>query len=1279
MASPKSERLVHENEDQLVQTATSSMRSESEEFRWRQSGTDWLEVDVDASPEDHVVAVIGPEGDCTQQVAIYSESVEYDSGDAPRQARKRIRIKKLYPNSLYSIELSNSTTTLACTKMLAPTIQNIIHNQQPEKHATIKFTWEPLRRHDSTDIHVFYAPFISLSQEKNLSEEVNLPLLQDNCLEYVLEHPHSFSLSLGVSITKSDRRIISGMGEQTRSPLCAYIQACPPPALVGGRSSSLNFRWPQGAVPVGSIVEIARDLGGPKAAVPSQPGPFLHARARHIDNKSEHELVFNLLDSATWYWLRVCKNLPQAPSGVVSLSETIAVRTPAARPLPPTDIDASYTLYDAPEIKGRHMFIKLRWKPSDDRGADIEEYIVQRRNLNEKEWKIVYRTTSCACVLSAMVTSEAFTYACTFAVIARNGVGLSRETIVNVDFKVNASFFASQTIATKGSPKRKDKQLEKTKRLVRNYLDSELIVDKFEGKKKPTYRIEKLPKPKARPLAQKKNNHLHSPRGSPKEKPMWRDASHHSLFEEEVDKIKKRHKLLASSSTMSSLLTVSMDGESTRTLQPMPPSEPSKSSRQKNPYRQPVYKQVVDGSHRELPLANDSNRELLRVIKADKSTKGLAGQLKLNIPKSDPTNRRQELLWTYTYDTQSVLPLESLAEDEEDPFLRNLEVLTAAEASTILLPPDLTLEFSKHQLMSWDHQIEENGNTTSLFGPDIANEDDRMKLKLELGKALDKAEQENQARAESEEKARLEEKAKAQAEAEALLQEAARAEAEAKAAEDQQRAEAEARVRAEEEARLQAEKEAKELEEKQKRAATKIQSNMRRHSAAGIFNSQRQAGVKIQSFMRMIPPRRRWIQRRAIHAAAIRYVRKTVLNAQRSCEANNRVMIDIAATRLQAQFRQFEAKRRTVRLKTQKTAAMKLQSQMRAHIARKTLNKQQTAAIKIQSRFRSHKEQVKFEKRVHEIVVKAAVRLQACYRAHHAQKQLGQRKRHILKSIVRVNVIEAGSRAVCGSYEQMEVTDAAKYIMTSPGSDETYLIERSEPQTGQVPVWTFKMLKGSGETILLYVNKAEGGSLRPPTHSWEAISGKPPGPTLICKTSDSYLKDMEQMNREAVVITDSGCPEIHGRFLQSGISDDVPQFVMQKPNATFILLRSPYADRKIWLLVGSLVYQLPLGSDAEDIADIQQRPPAEEGAADQQRTLSGPIQRSLSRKPSEFRRRSNVEDNSATKTLTTKRVYYVNIEQGSSNKPPLDGWRVAQHGKLPEPLLVRQHKIQAEE
>ncbi|GBG27616.1 Abnormal spindle-like microcephaly-associated protein-like [Hondaea fermentalgiana] len=707
------------------------------------------------------------------------------------------------------------------------------------------------------------------------------------------------------------------------------------PAVVGGRSSALTLRWP-GAVPLGAVVEIARDQSGPKAAVPSEPGAFLRARERHVKSDADKELVFNLLDAATWYWIRTRQDAEQNNQ----YSRMIAVRTPAARPAPVLALDASYTLYDdshAASARGRHMFVKLKWRASDDRGADIEEYIVQRCSIKEPDWKIVYRTTSCACVLSAM---------------------------------------------------------------------------------------------------------------------------------------------------------------------------------------------------------------------------------------HDPDDY---------YETIAAQRLSAIARAEE-----------AARAQA------------------------------------LAEEAEAKQRAIEEAEA---------------------ERARLQAEAEA---EEARLQAEAEA--ERQRLLAE-QARIEEEARAKAETAA------QEKAATLLQSHARASISRQQFQRQMREIVRIQAFLRMLPPRRAALRRQSVRKAAAHFMSCVIVTAQRHCEEENRVMVDVAAIRLQSRFRQFGAKRKMTRMLEQKHAAIMLQKHVRTHMTRKSISKQQTAATVIQARFRSHQEQVRFEARVQQIVVRAAIRLQACYRAHHAQKQLGQRKRHILKSIVRVNVTDAGTRSACGSYEQMEVTDAAKYIMTAPGTDDTYLIERSEVQAGQVPIWTLKLVKGSGETHLLYVNKLEGGSLKPPVRSWEAISGRPPAPSLVCKTSDSYLKDMELMNREAVVVTDSGCAEVHGRYFQSGVADGVPQFVMQKAGATYSLLRSPYADRRIWLLVGSLMFHI----DETD----------EEAAASGGRATSLPPSTPQSRRQS---RRASRKD-----SMTTKRIYFVNMENGSAKKPPLDGWQVAQHGKLPEPLFVRQRKLQAED
>lgn len=337
-----------------------------------------------------------------------------------------------------------------------------------------------------------------------------------------------------------------------------------------------------------------------------------------------------------------------------------------------------------------------------------------------------------------------------------------------------------------------------------------------------------------------------------------------------------------------------------------------------------------------------------------------------------------------------------------------------------------------------------------------------------------------------------------------------------------------------------------------------------------------------------------------------------------------KVEIEIAATRIQAQFRALDARRKSMALhmkreqfKREKDAALKIQQRVIAHRQRTEFKKMQRAASVIQTNYRGHFDKLQQQNKREA----CATTIQTQYRGHKARKAINVRRRFQVKSITNILVSGCGQREANGMYETMSVSESAQYVMTPPMSNDSYIIDRSIGEN-KLPVWTLKLIRGSqGDAILLYANTSEGASIAPPRSSWQAVSGLKPAPSISWQSSSSYMQQLETADKEAVVVTDSGCPELHGHYYQSGVSDNVPQYVYRKSDTTsYIIMRTPYGDSRIWILAGSI----SLGDSEEESA---------------------------------------------------KKIYYVNIDDGSDDVPPIRGWVVAQHGVEPEPIFVKQSKL----
>jgi len=612
---------------------------------------------------------------------------------------------------------------------------------------------------------------------------------------------------------------------------------------------------------------------------------------------------------------------------------------------------------------------------------------------------------------------------------------------------------------------------------------------------------------------------------------------------------KKVVKKLPSWGTSSSIVSISSHVGQAVVVEPSPPKKPRDRSKRPNPVR---------GSKRKLSL-------------------GCHDEKKVDL------ERRKRLLWTYTYETMTQIPI---GDDEEDPdpFVEDLEILTSGAARRLLFPSEANEE-------------------------DFAEEEAPVIFKKKRNYSNHEEKEE--------------------------VPEAVEAE-----------------------------------NDKCDEAARCIQEEARRFLGRRKRKFEERNARFIQARVRGFQSRRRVRKLKSMADIAVKEMISRAVRNVAGMQSHKIAELDVfhAATKLQAHYRKLEAQKLFESLKEERAdmeqAAVKVQTHVRGALVKKDLKRMAGAAVLIQSRIRTRQEQQRFEQRVQAIVLRAAIRLQTRYRTHHALRQLEQRRRHIVKSIVRVNVTRCGVSGACGIYEQMAVSDAAKYIKSSGDSDDTYLIERSEGLGNQLPIWSLKLVKENGETTLLYANKVEGGSLRPPKHSWQPVNGPSPPPQLICKSSESYLREMEMLNRDSVVITDSGCPEIHGKYFQSGVADNAPQYILTKHTATFAIMRTPYANRKIWLIVGSInLFDDDVDDDDDEGPKMKQIPPT---------LKQGSSKLNLALKAQS---RQQLKNGGGLKAQVSKKVYFVNQEGGNSDEPPIEGWTLAQHGKHPEPLLIKQFKI----
>lgn len=193
-------------------------------------------------------------------------------------------------------------------------------------------------------------------------------------------------------------------------------------------------------------------------------------------------------------------------------------------------------------------------------------------------------------------------------------------------------------------------------------------------------------------------------------------------------------------------------------------------------------------------------------------------------------------------------------------------------------------------------------------------------------------------------------------------------------------------------------------------------------------------------------------------------------------------------------------------------------------------------------------------------------------------------------------------------------------------SEYIYSVERTtmrdKDKDQEVYCWVLIQHKGANSTIL-YINKAEGLSLKPPTHSWDIVAGQSPGPSLEWRReSIDASHNRLHASKPGFVISEAGVHCIQGKFLQAGRSDGVAAYRLLKGKSQSQaagetwLRRIKYmsSDKKLWIIC------------------------------------------------------SNVNDQ--------VKVFYVNSEDGHEDTPPSSEsagtWKLGQHGKNPIPLIVRQ-------
>ncbi|CAK9104158.1 Abnormal spindle-like microcephaly-associated protein-like [Durusdinium trenchii] len=1038
-----------------------------------------------------------------------------------------------------------------------------------------------------------------------------------------------------------------------------YCTAPRVPKLVGGTPTSLVLEWKKAVLHRMALnstlhlrVDIAEDAGtGRSEQEPSYPEGFT---SRVVDlERQGKRLELAELSPGMWYWLRMRCQQPSNEE-IWSLSPFVAVQVPQGLPAAPEAFEASYTLYDDEERRARHIFIKLQWT---DVGSSVEEYVVQRaesRVDREDLYQVVHRTDATACVLSGLVSLKSFRYQCKFVVQARNKIGWSKAKQLSLDFLVDPSPMVVPKASIAASPLARDTAaaaskssdhmskthhvIQKTKRLVKDYLDSDLVVD-------DEVRIEKLPKKQTKKSKRKRASASSSSNAPTAAGGIASSVSggHSSLewasrrewqnsktsgfsFQDSFRDYERKHleedEALAKEAaywsqfrqdqSSRSLLTVSV-ADVDKALQPRPPASTSP-KKSPNPYRQPVLRsqRSKKGKRAGKPPSkarmSNSTRHLLAeqealssgVLRQPEPMAAFTGSptSKVTSPqtkvasgtgKDAKSTRQRQMQWTHSYKTETQLQLENHSVFEGE-LVTDLRMLSEVETQALLFPEAVAASrVSSASQDQHEQEDEKDGHGDEHIQSETAAP------KAENLKGLEKIDNE------------------------APVQKSGASCPVSEARKHKSAAQIQSLFRTVKPRKVFREHWLLVTEQKQLAQEREMMQKMLEEERA----AEDRAASVLQANVRTFNMRRKTQKEKAAVQIQAQYRRKQsqLILKERKVE---RVQINIAATRIQRHFRVLETQRRCKAIEAAETrekekAALRLQKAMRANLKQKAFFAQRQAAIRIQSRFRTHKEQARFEARVQEIVLRAAIRLQTRFRAHHARKHLDQRKRFLIKSIVRVTISRCGHREACGVYETMGVSDAAKYIKTVQGSDNTYIIERNEEGT---PMWTLKLIKENGEAVLLYANKVEGGSLRPPKRSWQPVSGTVPVPVLQCKSSESYLREMDLMNKEAVVVTDSGCPEIHGRYLQSGIADGVAQYVLNKKGASYMIMRSPYGEQK---------------------------------ASQSFRDRSSPT---------------------TSRTATVKRIYYVNLVHGDSNVPPMEDWSIAQHGEDPEPILVHQQALQ---
>jgi len=331
-------------------------------------------------------------------------------------------------------------------------------------------------------------------------------------------------------------------------------------------------------------------------------------------------------------------------------------------------------------------------------------------------------------------------------------------------------------------------------------------------------------------------------------------------------------------------------------------------------------------------------------------------------------------------------------------------------------------------------------------------------------------------------------------------------------------------------------------------------------------------------------------------------------------------------------------------------AAVDIQRMIRGHMIRQRQYRQ-SAAIAIQSRFRGAQQNREFkitqqsviklqsvvrrkaatkrvtQSRVDQIVRKVVTLLQARIRGRTIRKQLSLNKRTFAKGVNTVKVSQCGYKAARGTYEIMTVAGtAAKYIMSTESG--TFILERSVNEKKHM--WSLQFIETTGKISSLYVNTVEGGQLRPPRKDWHlGNEGVAPLPVISWDTSDAYVQNMVNRKKDSITIADCGSDEVIGQYYRSGtFADQVPQYVLTRKTGEYALRRAKYGDSKIWLLVGT--FSAKFASD-------------------------------------------DVGGESKDSKVVVQKIYYVNSVYGTSEKPPLNGWGVAQHGKQPVPLII-QHR-----